>query len=1117
MAESRGSILDISGRAFRLLWRKQRQPQRPDNGNGVIKLCGSDSADIDICFVHGLSGDRVRTWESAAQNSEETHTWPSDFLAQDVEADHIKARILSYGYKSFAPTSEYLAQRTLYRHSQQLLSALAEVRRGHHDRPLIFVGHSVGGIVIKSALIFSSQAKAPDLLALSVSTTGIVFLGTPHTEAMSSLDQSKWPKMLANIVELTRVGDPSLVKHLDRQSLSLQNRLQPFKALSNNISIVSYYEGIPSPIKGVLVPKPSTGSPYGDRVDIIYADHRNMCKFSSRDDDGYRRVSREILRLCNEASDRLRQNWEKQDRSKGEEADSMNYMKRVRSTETTEQTPRNVGQEDFRIEVSISKPRNEKFVGRVEELEFLRKTLLKKSSTARPVSDKCATVNLHGPGGMGKTEIAREFAHAHKDRFTSVFWIPGASRQSIEQGLVKIARILRGHSVAARRILPDLPSDAELGEGQLRLTISAVIEWFQSKENPNWLVVVDDLELAGDHDIMKLIPRTASVHGHCIITSREPVDWSFVTKCSVGPFSRDESYSLLRASTGFSDASDRDLARLSGSLNYIPMALSAAASYISSTQMTLHNYMQLFQRRSNTEEEKLAIPLKNELTRIENLLSNTIKNVPTTNRLHQPLSLRIFQVCCVLSMESVCVSIFSSKSFRESCPGSTMTAIKELERNKLVALTEDERYLITQNEVLEHCYCLFSDQQRRYASQLACESTLSVAISLKELRDEDRTYETPFAERDLAAVISSCYQLIKGNIPGSDEWHIDLDIMGQICERQGRTSDAVDFYNLLVERNKGAALALRKTKMRLALTRRTSGDNVRAEALCEELIQPKNSVLLESTTPASQQPLSDEVDIEALRLLKKMAHEKYNPEEELAISKQIAAVQEYRLGHMDPGTLEAVQELAKDLVEVGFYDEAEANMRRVVLSYENLVDASYVKKTEAYEVLASIRLKQGKYDDAKDLFDRALHNHLARLGRDHPTTQKCWSQLGQVYDMQNKYGIAGQVYDKCLTVLNATLGADHPDVLRVRSYKATNLSNRGLYVEAEDELKDVLSRMEVCKDLHHENDMRRTALQLVEILKKNPRAEETGWLAENVQDLELKYDIDLHHRIGWIY
>lgn len=1117
MAETAGILMGFIALATNALRRKQRQNRPQDDNSGIVQLYGSDSANIDICFVHGLAGDRIRTWDWVDEESKETHSWPAEFLPLDAEADQLNVRILSYGYKSFAPTPEYLTQRTLYRHSQSLLSELASFRKDCSDRPIIFVGHSLGGIVIKSALIFSSQDKDPNILALSISTTGIVFLGTPHNEKISSLDQLEWPRTIAKIVEFAKVGNPSLVKHLENQSLSLQSRLQPFKALSDNISIVSYYEEIPNSISNIVVPKPSMRSSYGDRMDIIHASHRDMCRFNSRENPDYKKVSRELLRLCHESTERSRDNWEKRKRTRGEAP--IDYIERVQSAEAEEQIPNITGLDDFRVYDSYLPPRNKRFIGRTEELESLRKTLLEECSL--PQSSTCATINLYGPVGMGKTEIAQEFAHSHRDRFTSVFWIPATSRQSIEQGLVEIANTLRQqlHGPSSKifsEILNESPSKAEIKKDQLDQTLKAVMEWFQSTENSEWLVIIDGLEHVGDHDIMRCIPRTTCSHGHCIITSRRPIAWNFVQPHQIHPFKPDESFSLLKATTGLSDANERDLDKLSRSLQHIPLALNAAASYISKTHTTIQRYMQLFQASVDVGKAKPATSLENELTRIEKLLQNTSNNVPNASKLQQPLSLKIFQVCCALKMESVCLSIFVSSSFTRKYPGNTMVAIGELEHNSLVALTEDQRYLITQNVVLEHSCRLLTDDQRQYASQIACESAVSAAKSLQELRDEDNSVDASFAECDLASVMSRCYQLIEANIHASHNWEIDLDLMGRICEKQGRTEDAIKYYNMLVSQNGGNVSITRRAKMRLAMTRRASGDDVRAE--CEELIQPNDDGLSESIASMSEEQfLGDEVDIEALKLLKDMAHEKSTPEEELAISKQIVAVQEYRLGHKHLGTLDAVQQLAKDLAEVGFFDEAEANMRRVLLSYENMAGANYIKTTEAYEVLASIRLRQGKYDDARELFNRALHNHLERLGRDHPTTQKCWSQLGQVYDKQGRFDVAGMVYDKCIAVLNATQGEDHPDVLRVRGYKAENLANRNLYDEAEKELRAMLKLMETNESLHHESDRRRTAMQLVDILKKDPSADDAPVLANKVEELEFRYELDPHRRIGWIY
>ncbi|KAI1764380.1 hypothetical protein GGR53DRAFT_466363 [Hypoxylon sp. FL1150] len=64
---------------------------------------------------------------------------------------------------------------------------------------------------------------------------------------------------------------------------------------------------------------------------------------------------------------------------------------------------------------------------------------------------------------------------------------------------------------------------------------------------------------------------------------------------------------------------------------------------------------------------------------------------------------------------------------------------------------------------------------------------------------------------------------------------------------------------------------------------------------------------------------------------------------------------EHRFGLRHSSTLEAVQELVKNLLDVRFYDEAEANMRRVLLSYEAMAGVNYVKTTEAFEILAAIR------------------------------------------------------------------------------------------------------------------------------------------------------------------
>jgi hypothetical protein len=161
--------------------------------------------------------------------------WPDDLQKQ------INVRILLYGYSTVAPTAEYLARRTLYRQAEHLVESLADVRKDHPRRPLIFVAYSLGGIVVKSGLIFSSQGLAESSLTRSIvlSAAGIVFLGTPHKlHGHLSSSPGSVLQRIAKVSGLNR----KVLKHLDDESKALQIYLEQFEALSIDIPMISFFE-----------------------------------------------------------------------------------------------------------------------------------------------------------------------------------------------------------------------------------------------------------------------------------------------------------------------------------------------------------------------------------------------------------------------------------------------------------------------------------------------------------------------------------------------------------------------------------------------------------------------------------------------------------------------------------------------------------------------------------------------------------------------------------------------------------------------------------------------------------------------------------------------------------
>lgn len=191
----------------------------------------------DVIFVHGLQGHPRRTWETKspskpskslqdrlkrighsknkAPNLEAQDAaklfWPADILPKDFE----NVRILTYGYDSkvtkgfTAPTSK----NGIFQHGNSCLRAVGRARISCRQRPIVFVAQSLGGLVVKQALIEArKQTHEPDLLDVYDSTHGIIFFGTPHRGS----DLASWGLLLSTIAEAVQIDtNKAVLRDLD--------------------------------------------------------------------------------------------------------------------------------------------------------------------------------------------------------------------------------------------------------------------------------------------------------------------------------------------------------------------------------------------------------------------------------------------------------------------------------------------------------------------------------------------------------------------------------------------------------------------------------------------------------------------------------------------------------------------------------------------------------------------------------------------------------------------------------------------------------------------------------------------------------------------------------------
>jgi ankyrin repeat domain-containing protein 50 len=121
---------------------------------------------------------RISSDEDKGENQEVF--WPVDILPLPAQCPN--ARVLTWGYDSNVsnffrgPTG----QNTIFSHSKDLLYALNRERSDCLKRSLIFVAHSLGGIIVKDVLHRASLERDPALQDIYASTRAVIFLGTPH-------------------------------------------------------------------------------------------------------------------------------------------------------------------------------------------------------------------------------------------------------------------------------------------------------------------------------------------------------------------------------------------------------------------------------------------------------------------------------------------------------------------------------------------------------------------------------------------------------------------------------------------------------------------------------------------------------------------------------------------------------------------------------------------------------------------------------------------------------------------------------------------------------------------------------------------------------------------------
>jgi hypothetical protein len=150
---------------------------------------------------------------------------------------------------------------------------------------------------------------------------------------------------------------------------------------------------------------------------------------------------------------------------------------------------------------------------------------MKEQLMPNEVSERRKVCVIYGVGGIGKTQLAIEYARLHKAKYTSFFWLDGKTEESLIRSLLMIALHLPKGQIS------NIDIQEIKGLEESRERAQEVLKWFNLKGNTQWLLIFDnidktsyeeevsdqDAESSSSYDITQYFPRGDT--GSIIITT----------------------------------------------------------------------------------------------------------------------------------------------------------------------------------------------------------------------------------------------------------------------------------------------------------------------------------------------------------------------------------------------------------------------------------------------------------------------------------------------------------------------------------------------------------------------------------------------------------------------
>ena len=524
-------------------------------------------------------------------------------------------------------------------------------------------------------------------------------------------------------------------------------------------------------------------------------------------------------------------------------------------------------------------PRNPLFTGRDMLLVTLRERLLS--------GHRAVVQALQGMGGIGKTQLAIEYAHRFANWYDIVWWISAEQAGLITNQVAALAGPL---ACADAKAPMNTIADDVLAELRTR---------------GRWLLVFDGAEMT--RDLSPWLPGGSN--GHVLITTRTS-GWHDIAETppvELEVFARPESVAILcRRVSGLSEADADSVAEELGDL---PLAIAQAASYMADSAIPAGEYVELVkahpdrvfeQGQSLSYPHTLAAAVQLTLERLirENPAAATVADI-SAFLAPSPIPLAIFTAAANQLPEPLRSSAADAVEWRKLLTVLGRSALVRVDRDSL------QMHRLTQ--------AILRDQLLRVASERAA-ITRARAANILVANDPGDPYN-PISWRAWAQLLP--HILAVGPTTTSDSSFRDLAcnansyLLTRGDARGGHDLAKILYEQWLSQLGSDDAHTLRAAS-NLAEALRQKGRSAEARQLDEDTLNRRRKVLGRDHPDTLTSATNLAADLRAL--------EQYQTARDL--DEDTLTIRRRVLGNDHPGTMMSASKLATDLRKLGELEAA---------------------------------------------------------------------------------------------------------------------------------------------------------------------------------------------------